>query len=953
MARGHRNERAELDCYTLKYLFHHMFRAEEGGGPVVGGYRRLKREDYLRMFFPQALYEAYAASLPQITWFFNGDEKNKGVRLALIDMLRRDMDAVIAEMQQRCREVLWPAGQHPAFDRARLYRLLCSVKFNIRQSQTDWRILPAQDAARPSSDPAGDADDCCLSAFFEADVTAALARVILTLAVAYDAEDAMIGRIWSAAQENDATPAEDMTPEGLYRWGRMIYLDGQHERAFAVFEQAAQALKRPAETVVESKLYCQLAQMLLLGDGHYRDQAEAVRWLELAQLEAYPQSIYLLAHNSSRTLALLEKAAAYGHVKAMCEAGNAWFYGSEHLGCTPDRERAARYFGAGMGECSSDGAHCAFMMGRIWQEKGDYEQAALAYRIAQEQGHEEACEQLAQMRMLSPDVTPEPETAAGRGKGMMLCLMNGCTGYNASFRSSLPAACRVYADASVAEKLREWIGDCLQEAETALPETVIALLSADQEDNLAQAVETLSVLNALALRCPERQHELAEKVQVFVMAEQSHAGMILDAAYAGISGHFRLRLCDPGTDAVETLLSSAPLFLPCIGTEAAGTVRVVVIGSSGTAAAALKKVIALPLPPEHPVELHAITPCAEEMEAAFDADCPGVASAPPTIRRSIPRFHPCRISAGSMNRLIRDAWTRLTDGAQHAEDAELTVGECLLTGNYYIVATDDDALNLQLGALLRRLLLKLDPTFSRRPFIAVLANSPVIRQLTGSAAANPELRSFNPQNQYGLYSFGAAERYTWQGFRNDVLEKRAQAIHLHYSGQPVTAEECFRAMSAYYRRQYNRASSRAMALGLSYRMFACGFALERWPLYGMREQECALAHRFSQWLQEEEHLEYAASVEHDRWNCCLLADGWESATPLQTETYVRQGVGGHQHHLAKLHPFIAPWKDIQEGTLQREVARAVQIRFPNRQVYDPQAADREAVLITEEILRVY
>lgn len=937
MRTGRQNEQHENNPYTLKYLFHRLLCGTKTEAPVVMGYGKLRRPELLQMFFSEPLYASYGDQLSQITWFLNGDERNKSIRSSLIGLLRQDCQSVLRDMQQRCREILWPGGQHPAFDRQRLYRLLCSVRFNFR-GKRKWRIIP-----ETSTDME---EDYYLPIFFGVDVASALARTILTLAIAFDAEDNLILQIWSA--EIDIEPAhDDMTVEEMYQRGRILYLDGRREQAFGIFEQAAAKLACPAQTVQESMLYCQLASMLLVGEGHYQDRTSALHYLQLAKLAAYPQSFYLLAHSMAPTeaFALLTQAAELGHAKAITEVGNAYFYGNREYGCAEDKSQALTWFMRNIDAENVEHTYSAFMAAQCYEARGDVQRAAQFYQVAQAQGHPESYKRLASMKLLSshPDAGA---IQAPRSGETLVCFMNAQTGYNRSFRKSLPAHCRIHVAENVAEEIASQTDALLLRAD-APKEILVVVLSADQEDNLQQTISLLSVLYQMVLDHPEREQEIVQRVRIFVMAQQQHAERVLDASFSGISGYFRVRVCDPCSDAVDELYRTRPIFLPCLQEATLSTVRMLVIGGTRMAMEAVKRAIALPLPAAYQVELHVLCEDAEAAKQAFMADCPGVMTAPLSVRRITPYFHQCATTVGGIHAMLRNAWH---DAMQNSNLPDEDTGRVLLNSNYYIVVTDDDKQNMDIAIMLRRTLLKADPTFTKLPFIAAATKDATLGGLVGNITVNSDELVRSAQDQYGLFSFGVAELYTWQGLLQDVLEERAQRIHLHYCGSPEKHEQQYEAMADYYRRQYNRSSSRAMALGLSYRMFACGFALSNPMFYSVAEKEIALAREFVQWLSVEKNLITAAAVEHERWNCFLLSVGWETASLYQVEAYVKQGVRGHQHHLARLHPFIRSWQELVSGDLLRQVNSAVQRVYPDRMVADPCVSDRDAVLITEEII---
>lgn len=63
-------------------------------------------------------------------------------------------------------------------------------------------------------------------------------------------------------------------------------------------------------------------------------------------------------------------------------------------------------------------------------------------------------------------------------------------------------------------------------------------------------------------------------------------------------------------------------------------------------------------------------------------------------------------------------------------------------------------------------------------------------------------------------------------------------------------------------------------------------------------------------------LESLAALEQSRWNGYMLSRGWESASVNQVQAYKEQATGSsHKHSLARLHPFIREWEDLNNKEL--------------------------------------
>ena len=943
---------------TLNDLFYALFKAGDGEEPVVRGRQKLVREETFRLLFPEELCGQYLdRSKSNLTWFFNDDRRNKAVKRALIALMEKDLRACVDSVHQKCRELLWPLGQHAAFEPAALRDVLCSVR--LRGSlNAKWHIVPLDAASRDSH----------LDAFLEADASAALARMVLTLSVASDAPEELVARLWSAdPQAAYDFLRRDETLEGQIRYSRMLDLEGRRAEAFEGFERVARKLNRPARTPDESRMYGRMGEMLFAGDGHFRDEQAARRYFALGCLEENPRSYYLLAAHTDGVEAreAMEKAAQLGCAPALRELGNAYYSGSVRMGVERDPARARHCFRRGMSGADEDAAYCAYMLGHLYEEENDRDSALSAYRIARENGSAEAADRLAALDWAFAVESAEKAEPAADGP-TSYCLLNGLAGGCRAFLEGLrgrweteacapgataaPEGVRLRGD-SPAAALAELLPRLYPAGGGEYPRLAVALLSDDPRANLSDAVAALGEMRAHASLLREDAPRMADSLDVYVLAEHDGASAMLDAALAGLSGLcFRVRLCDPAWDAADELFSRAPLFLPCLQSPEDGRVRMNVIGTGSAAMAVLRRAVSLPMPEEADLSVCVFGEDSDSMQERFAELCPGVETAPPAVRRLRPTFASIGYEGGlsaSLRRLRRSQ-----GGGVAGENAVSTEEERLGRGNYYVVATDDDDRNIRLALMLRRELLKLTPTFDNLPFIAVYVRDGALGWLAGSMDAGPNAARSRRYGQYDLFPFGMLSMYGCDRLDNDLIESRARRAHLLYAGRTADADARRAAMASYYRRQYERDSSRATAIALIYRLYQAGIALGNWRLYGLAAEEERLGAAYTAYLQDPAHLADAVRREHEHWNCVMLSLGWESATPLQTAAYVQRGNPGHQLYLGRMHPYICPWQALQDGELVREVRRAVQERFPERDVRDPREADEAAVRCTELLMRV-
>ena len=881
-------------------------------------------------------------SKSNLTWFFTSDARNKSVRRALIGLLQGDPRAVVDQAHRKCHQALWPRPGEAAFDAAALRRALGSVRLPAATEERYHIVQPAPDG------PAR------LDVFFDVDEAAALARMILTLAVAGDAPADVMEAVWSREADCDFMRGDDSVA-GRMRYCRMLDLQGRADKALEGFERIAAQLGRPAQSADEAAMYCRMGQMLFNGEGCARDERAAQAYDRLGCLDEYPRSWYQLAQHSSGAQAreALERAARLGYGPAIRQLGEAWYTGSARLACARSLEAARRWFQRGMTLPGADGAHCAFMAGQIHEALNERDAALNAYRAAQAGGSAEAAERLARLDwVIAPEREAPEKPAAGEAR---CCLINGAEGCNRLFLEGLQGRWEVTvcADAA-ADALPEGavLRRCAPEAAlremaklmfwggaARFPELTIALLSPDRQQNLTQAVALLGELRRLAEGLGERRWDLVDAVRLYVLAANDDAAPLLDAAFAGMGGlYFQLRLCDPALDAADRLLSAAPLFLPRLGAAADAPVRLKIVGCGDAAMAVLRRALALMLPEAAAFTVDVYGDGAEAMGRRLMQLCPGLRGREGARFGAPPRFHPCPPEEALLDAM---------DGPEGLAD-----------GNYFVVAAGSDALNLRLGMLLRGELMKRGLEAERPPFIAVHTAHPVAAWLGGTLPAGaqgqaqrgPQGAQAQWHSHYGLFPFGALDMYAPQALESDVLERRARQAHMLFIGLPNTPDARHTAMGGYYRQQFSRDTARLTALGLVYRMHLAGISLPGWRLYGVASEEARLGAEYTRWLKDGEHLKQAVADEHRRRCRALLALGWSPATAEQVSAYVRRGNPGHRLYPARLDPFICPWEALEDGELLRSVRDIVRRRFPEKSVPDPRRDEEASVRDTEAML---
>ena len=101
---------------------------------------------------------------------------------------------------------------------------------------------------------------------------------------------------------------------------------------------------------------------------------------------------------------------------------------------------------------------------------------------------------------------------------------------------------------------------------------------------------------------------------------------------------------------------------------------------------------------------------------------------------------------------------------------------------------------------------------------------------------------------------------------------------------------------------------------------------------------------------KKEKEEILAALEQSRWNGFMLSRGWESATVNQVQAYKEQSTGfAHKHILAKLHPFIREWEDLNDPELE-EILGMLKSNFKSDK--HPQETTRKGIRETMSFFKI-
>lgn len=444
---------------------------------------------------------------------------------------------------------------------------------------------------------------------------------------------------------------------------------------------------------------------------------------------------------------------------------------------------------------------------------------------------------------------------------------------------------------------------------------VFLLMSEDEEKNLNECLILLDKLFNIVLDKSERERwKIIDSIDIFVSAKYETASMLIDANISDMGSdiYFKVHITDEDRDTVHKLLCEVPLFLPAL--KGNNKTEVVLIGSSEMNYSFIKESIACAyLGAKHTIKITMLGENADILENRLHTECPGIYNDNPHISCIRPNFIKCSIKDTDFPNYIygKKCDQVLCGECESSFDTEIV--KSLFEANYFMVDYADDLENIRFAAELRTWLFRSRGTFDRAPFIAVKCADEQNSYLTSHLTLTGQASGNSYFNRYDLFPIGiSAQTYSYENIiKNPVLNNFALRIHKSYYGDKERAAE-----NDFYNYSYNADSSLSTAIGLCYRFFAAGVFFndkDNYLNFGFFNTPNIKANFEG---MDKEKLEKLAALEQSRWNGFMLSRGWESANKSEVQAYKEQSTGWqHKHILAKKHPFIREWEDLDASKI--------------------------------------
>lgn len=718
---------------------------------------------------------------------------------------------------------------------------------------------------------------------------------------------------------------------------------------------------------VKKKLLVYLPEVLLAEDNsavHSDTKKERMRSEGSAFLEksvsmddSISEAFFILyshydGKNEQEALNYLSAAYAQTYVKAVVEVANRSVKGKESLpGLTDDDviDKLTIIISNESNYSEIEVSECLYLRGRLRLKLDVNKPEGISdFETAAQKGHEKARQELSRKERMERQIFP----TFSNNPDAPCCFANSLDGNNLVFVSTLPDGewClftteqkNPSVDNAVSVKnFDEFVSiQHLADFDSYIHKVILLFMSEDEDRNLNECLMVLDKLFNIALRILEKQRNaLMDNIEIFVGARYEIASTLIDANINDMGNdiYFKVHVVDETRDSAHQLLCDAPLFLPLISNQKHNnSINVVLVGSSETNYRIIKESIGCAfLGNEHPVSITMLGTGANHLERRLRQECPGIFHEP-RIECIRPTFISCCIEEEDFPNLIY--------GNAHDEYPDDDLVKTLSVGNYFVVDLSSDQDSIRFAMELRTWLLRSRGTFDRTPFISVRCRNSQNSYLASHLTLSGQAAGDTYYSRYDLFPFGITRvLYSYNRLvENPRLEEVALQIHKSYYG-----ENDRRAENDYYSFSYNADSSMLTAIGLSYRFFAGGSFFskkEQYLNYGAFDS-IALLSDYAEAIKPKE--DYAASLEQSRWNGFMLSRGWESADLNQVRAYKDQSTGiSHKHTLAKLHPFIREWGDLDSDDLM-QILGMLQSKFDYNK--HPKITTRKSIKDTPKFL---
>lgn len=370
-----------------------------------------------------------------------------------------------------------------------------------------------------------------------------------------------------------------------------------------------------------------------------------------------------------------------------------------------------------------------------------------------------------------------------------------------------------------------------------------------------------------------------KNINIFTFSSGITTDLLLDSID---KGQIRVKLIDEIKYSCYTLLDQAPLFENIRNNK----ISALIVGCDYTGMEMLKSIIWCGQIDDIELEINVIDKAANEKNKQLKLQCPELFS-----------------DEYKINFIQTDV--------KNVDFEDVLDKHCKNT-TYVVVATGDDKINIDTAVYLRKYFLRKD--------VSHFFNKPTIYLRVRNALKNKQVDMLhnNRMESYDLHAFGSMDKtFVAENLFGTTLERKSKCVHLAYCDSlDGTCDEKNKALESYYDKEYNQRSSFASALHIKYKMFSCG-------IKNISGQEISVsqAKEFEYMLCDKNVVEKIAKLEHKRWSAFMRTEGYVRASIDNVNTYFSMGNNKHVHYLAKLHPTLVEWDELD--TVSEEISKII------------------------------
>lgn len=446
----------------------------------------------------------------------------------------------------------------------------------------------------------------------------------------------------------------------------------------------------------------------------------------------------------------------------------------------------------------------------------------------------------------------------------------------------------------------------LEEKDMLEEEVLIVDYGLDLEHKCERAEYIYTYIKYISMKCGK--YFVADKVKLCVDFDETFTELHIDRLARGL-GESYLPVFDNiyEKNASIELLSKIPLFTlnMAVKDEQKIEQHIVILGASKTAIQIMKDIAMVCVANKNiKYYIYLVDEKAEEIEKILQSQCPGLLAEDESVNYYL-RFR-------NIEKLVY-----LTEKDTIYESVSKKLIEC----DYFVCATKDDLLNVELARKIRIANLrnvKDSKGYYALPPIAVLSRDKKISEGLDSLTTVPNYKIAYPWYEgLNLISFGDVQTYySYTFMEENWIQKWGKAVFLAYCSG-ADNETLHENLNAFYSRYYERDSSYMSALFFIYRLHMTN-SFREWYTWDFNKftrlvKTTRLLCDYDEKIANPEIKHQQAELEHARWCAYMKANGWQKPSD-DSKICSYMNAGGkkvkHQLHSAKLHAYLIPWNEL-------------------------------------------